>query len=129
MVIDKKLMDELSMKAKENPRLRTFFDLRNSESDNSQRMLNILEPGTQMTIHRHKATSETVCMLRGSVREMFYDENGNVIESYILKAGSECPAMTIPAGVWHELECLESGSILLTVKDGKYAPLKDEDKL
>lgn len=113
-------MDELSANAKANPRLRTHFDLRNSANDKSQRMLNILEPGTKMTIHRHLGTNETICMLRGSIKEMFYDDNGNVIESHILRAGSECPAMVIPSGVWHELECLESGSILLTVKDGEY---------
>lgn len=122
-------MDELSAKAKESPRLRINYDLRNSEGDNSQRMLNVLEPGTVMTIHRHPDTNETICMLRGSIKEMFYDDNGNVIESHILRAGSDCPAMVIPAGVWHELECLESGSILLTVKDGKFEPLKEEDKL
>lgn len=129
MIIDKKLMDELPAMAKASPRLRINFDLRNSEDDNSQRMLNVLEPGTVMTIHRHPDTNETICMLRGSIKEMFYDENGKIIESHILRAGSECPAMVIPAGVWHELECLESGSILLTVMDGKFEPLKEEDKL
>ena len=122
-------MDELSSKAKTSPRLRTSFDLRDSENDYSQRMLNVLEPGTIMTIHRHTNTSETICMLRGSIREKFFDDNGNVIESYILRAGSDCPAMVIPSGVWHELECLESGSILLTVKHGRFQPLKEEDKL
>lgn len=129
MIIDKKLMDELSAKAKASPRLRINFDLRNSEDDNSQRMLNVLEPGTVMTVHRHPDTNETICMLRGSIKEMFYDDNGNIIESHILRAGSGCPAMVIPAGVWHELECLESGTILLTVKDGKFEPLKEENKL
>lgn len=129
MIIDKKVMDDLSDKAKASPRLRTNYDLRNSESDNSQRMLNVLEPGTIMTIHRHQDTNETICMLRGSIREMFYDDRGSVIESCILKAGSDSPAMTIPAGIWHRLECLESGTILLTVKDGTYEPLTEEDKL
>lgn len=129
MIINKKLMDELSDKAKADPRLRTNFDLRNSEDDNSQRMLNVLEPGTEMAVHRHPDTNETICMLRGSIKEMFYDDKGNVIESHILRAGSDCPAMVVPAGVWHELECLESGSILLTVKDGKFEPLKEEDKI
>ena len=122
-------MDLLSAKAKASPRLRINFDLRNSEDDDSQRMLNVLQPGTVMTIHRHTDTNETICMLRGAIKEMFYDDSGNVIESHILSAGSDCPAMVIPAGVWHELECLESDSILLTVKDGRFEPLKEEDKL
>lgn len=122
-------MDELSAKAKASPRLRINFDLRNSEDDNSQRMLNVLEPGTMMTIHRHTDTNETICMLRGSIKEMFYDENGNIIECHILRTGSDCPAMVIPAGMWHGLECLESDSILLTVKDGPYVALTEIDIL
>lgn len=122
-------MDELSSNAKRSTRLRINYDLRNSERDQSQRMLNVLEPGTKMTIHRHTETNETICMLRGSIREVICDEFGNEIKSIILKAGSDCPAMMIPIGVWHKLECLEEGTILLTVKDGAYRPMNEEDTI
>lgn len=68
MVITKVIFDELTTKAKENPRLRQSMDLRNSPNDMSQRMLNALEPGTVMPIHRHHASSETVVILRGRIR-------------------------------------------------------------
>ena len=76
MVVDKNVLDELTAKAKENPRLRCNMDLRNSAGDNSQRMLNALEPGTVMPIHRHKGSSETCVCVRGHFEEYFYDENG-----------------------------------------------------
>lgn len=53
MIIDKPLLDTLTAQAKASPRLRCNFDLRNSPEDNSQRMLNAIEPGTVMPIHSH----------------------------------------------------------------------------
>lgn len=74
MVITQEILDELTEKAKVNPRLRVNMDLRNSPDDLSQRMLNALEPGTVMLIHRHKDTSETCVCIRGHFEEYFYDE-------------------------------------------------------
>ena len=72
MVITKEILDELTAKAKENPRLRCNLDMRNSADDQSQRMLNALEPGTVMPIHRHKGTSETCICIRGHFEEYLY---------------------------------------------------------
>lgn len=127
MVLTTEILDALSAEAKANERLRMNLDLRTSTADQSQRMLNALEPGTQVPIHRHPTTSETVVLLRGSVREMFFDEKGNVTESFVLKAGAEPSAMNIPAGMWHTLECLESGTILFETKDGAFEPRREED--
>lgn len=66
MVIDQLLFDELTAQAKASPRLSQAYDLRNTPEDNSQRMLNALEPGTVMPIHRHRGSSETVVVLRGA---------------------------------------------------------------
>ena len=76
MIIDKQLLDDLTRRAQDSPRLRMNMDLRNSSEDQSQRMLNALEPGTVMPIHRHLASSETVALLRGKVRWRFYDDHG-----------------------------------------------------
>ncbi len=65
MIIDKRILDELTAQAKVSPRLRMNLDMRNSAEDQSQRMLNALEPGTALPIHRHHASSETVVILRG----------------------------------------------------------------
>ena len=129
MVLTTNILDALCDKAKANERLRMNLDLRTSSADQSQRMLNALEPGTQVPIHRHPTTSETVVLLRGSVKEMFFDDKGNVTESVILKAGKEPSAMNIPKGVWHTLECLEPGTILFEAKDGAFEPRREEDTL
>ena len=116
-------------KNKENPRLRMAMDLRNSSEDLSQRMLNVLEPGTIMPIHRHHASSETVVILRGRIRWMFYDENGNETERVVLDADGDLRMLNVEKDRWHSLECLESGSVLFESKGGAYEPLGPADML
>ena len=127
MVIDKKILDELTAKAKENPRLRQSLDLRNSADDQSQRMLNALEPGTVMPIHRHKGSSETCVCIRGHFEEYFYDEQGNLTDTIDMVPGGA--VLNIEAGQWHNLRCLESGTVLVEAKDGAYRPLNEDDIL
>ena len=74
MKITQGLLDSLTEQAKVSPRLRMNLDLRNSASDGSQRMLNAIEPGSPLPIHRHRKSSETVVCLRGRLVEEFYDE-------------------------------------------------------
>jgi len=129
MIIDKTILDDLTRRAQESPRLRMNMDLRNSSDDHSQRMLNALEPGTIMPIHRHLASSETVTVLRGKICWYFYDDNGKETESVLLDANGDVRCINVEKGRWHSLECLESGSVLLESKDGKYEPLKEEEVL
>ena len=125
MVLDKTILDELTSKAKANPRLRYNLDLRNSAEDKSQRMLNALEPGTVMPIHRHKGSSETCICIRGYFEEYFYDSEGNLTDTIDMVPGGV--VLNIEAGQWHSLMCLESGTILLEAKDGAYRPLDDDE--
>lgn len=125
MVITKEILDELTEQAKENPRLRQSLDLRNSADDQSQRMLNALEPGTVMPIHRHRTTSETCICIRGHFEEYFYDENGNLTDTIDMIPGGV--VLNIEKGQWHSLKCLESGTVLFEAKDGPYAPLEPGD--
>ena len=129
MIIDQKLLDELTAKAKESPRLRTAYDLRTTPKDNSQRILNAVEPGTILPIHRHRTSSETIVVLRGRVRQSYYDDKGNVTDIFELAPMSNIVGMSVPVGQWHALESLESGSVILETKDGAYAPITDEDIL
>lgn len=122
MIIDSKLLDDLSVEAKSNPRLRKNYDLRNSENDCSQRMLNAIEPGTVMPIHRHPNTSTTVIIIRGKMRQNFYDDNGTLAESVILDAEGEIRAVQIEQGRWHNLESLLSGTVIFEAKDGAWEP-------
>ena len=131
MLIDKKLLDNLCGKAKASPRLRMNYDLRTSSDDQSQRMLNALELGTDIPVHRHPDTAETVVMLRGSVKEMFFDiVEGKAVKTaeYVIRAGSDACAIQIPKGQWHTLECLEADSVLFEAKDGSFAPRNEDDE-
>ena len=127
MIIDSLLLDKLTAQAKESPRLRMNLDLRNSSADSSQRMLNAIEPGSVVPIHRHQMTSETVVVLRGRVVEEYYSSDGVVEASYELSAGGPICALNIPAGQWHTLRALESGTVILEMKDGAYESMRDED--
>lgn len=127
MVIAKKILDELTRQAKDNLRLRQAMDLRNSPEDGSQRMLNALEPGTVMPIHRHHGSSETVVILRGKIKWFFYDNDGKETESVILDANGEQRMLNVERDRWHSLACMESGSILYESKDGPYHPLEEDE--
>ena len=126
MKIDNILLDKLTAQAKESPRLRINLDLRNSDADSSQRMLNAIEPGSVVPIHRHQKTSETVVVLRGRVVEEYYSSEGVVEAIFELTAGGPICALNIPAGQWHTLRALESGTVILEMKDGAYDPVGTE---
>ena len=130
MVITQAILDNLTAKAKESPRLRMNLDLRDSAEDTSQRMLNAIEPGSPLPIHRHQKTSETVVCLRGRLVEEFYDELERTCTDRI-ELSPNCPvvALNIPAGQWHTVQALESGTVILEMKNGKYEPLSDVDIL
>lgn len=123
------ILDNLTEQAKASPQLRMNMDLRNSPSDGSQRMLNAIEPGSPLPIHRHTKSSETVVCLRGHLWEVFYDEAGAVTEVIVLRPGGDCVAVNIPLGQWDSVEVLESGTVILECKDGPYEPLGPEDVL
>ena len=129
MIIDSKILDTLTAQAKASPRLRMNYDLRDSAQDGSQRMLNALEPGTVLPIHRHRTTSETVVILRGRATQEFYDDQGRLTESVTMAPGSDCVGMSIAKGRWHKLISHESGTVILECKDGPYEPLSEEDIL
>ena len=127
MEINKELLDDLTAQAKAAPRLRMNLDLRNSAEDGSQRMLNAIEPESEVPVHRHMKTSETVVVLRGRVVEEYYSSEGVVEECIELAAGGPVCALNIPVGQWHTLRSLESGTVILEMKDGAYEEMKDED--
>ena len=130
MKITQAILDELTAKAKESPRLRMNLDLRDSAEDSSQRMLNAIEPGSPLPIHRHQKTSETVVCLRGRLVEEYFDElERTCTERIELSPSGPAMALNIPAGQWHTVHALESGTVILEMKNGKYEPLSDVDIL
>lgn len=126
MVINNEILDQLERQAAESPRLRAALDLRTSSSDTSQRMLNALLPGTIVPIHRHPASAETVTIVRGSVVEVFYNDEAQEIARYTLSVKNGLYGLQIPVGQWHTVEVIEP-CIIFEVKDGKYTPAKAED--
>ena len=125
MIITEEILEELSAKARASERLRANLDLRNSPEDQSQRMLNALEPGTVLPIHRHKGSSETCICIRGHFEEYFYDNNGNLTDTIDMLPGGV--VLNIEKGQWHSLKCLESGTVLFEAKDGAYRPLEEDE--
>ncbi len=178
MKITQAILDNLTEQAKASPRLRMNLDLRNSADDQSQRMLNAIEPGSPLPIHRHRHTSETVVCLRGRLVWEYYQElrdegsrfasdqssSGEVrdsskssmlapptldatrqsscehdsalaaprvqkVQEIELSPNGQVVALNIPAGQWHTVRALESGSVILEMKDGKFEPLAEVDIL
>lgn len=130
MKITQAILDKLTSEAKVSPRLRMNLDLRNSAEDQSQRMLNAIEPGSQLPIHRHQKTSETMVCLRGRLQVEFYDELERICaDSFVIEPNGINVAVSIPIGVWHTVHALESGTCILEMKDGAYEPLQDVDIL
>ena len=133
MVISTELFDILTAQAQASPRLRQHYDLRDSAEDQSQRMLNAIEPGTVIGVHRHTGTSETVAVLRGVAEEVFFDEEGNEIGRYRLTPGGAEPgsfaAIQVPMGQYHTCQSLESGTVIIEFKNGKYDSESTEDFL
>lgn len=130
MKITQAILDGLTEQAKASPRLRMNLDLRNSPEDGSQRMLNAIEPGSPLPIHRHRKSSETVVCLRGRLVEEFYDNLEMICtESIELSPNGQVVALNIPIGQWHTARALESGTVILEMKDGPYEPTGAEDIL
>lgn len=127
--IDTNLLNGVTAQAKESPRLRMNYNFHASLEAKVQRLLNALEPGTVLPVHRHPHTAETYLLLRGRIRVMFYNEAKEETESTVLDPLTGDYGVHIPAGQWHTLEVLESGSVLFEVKDGPYTPLGEDDLL
>lgn len=127
MEITKEFLDGLTEQAKQSPRLRISYDLRNVPNDNSQRVLNALEPGTEVAIHRHLASSETTALIRGSLLMRIYNDDGTEKESFVVGAKGPVSFYVLAKGTWHTCDVLESGTIMFEAKDGKYEPVSPND--
>lgn len=129
MKIDRTLLDSVSAEAKDSTRLRMAFDMRTSTADNSQRMLNAIEPETELPIHRHRNSSESCIVLRGCAEEIFYDDEGNITERVKMQPSTDCVGVNIEIGRWHKIVSLEPDTVIFEAKDGAYEPVSPEDIL
>lgn len=122
MNIDEQLLDQVSNQAKESPRLRMNYNFHQSLDEKCHRMLNAVEPGTEVPIHRHPTKDESFVILRGKVRSTTYNDDGSVIDSVVLSQEAGVYGVDIPKGVLHKLESLESGSVIFECKEGPFVP-------
>lgn len=127
--IDQTLLDKVSEEARKSARLRMNYNFHTSPEAGAQRLLNALEPGTELPVHRHMHTGETYLLVRGKIRVMFYNDLKEMTDSVVLDPPGGKYGIHIPAGQWHTLEVLESGSVIFEVKDGPYTPVTEENIL
>ena len=126
MVINENLLNKVSEQAKESPRLRMNYNFHQSLEDKCHRMLNAVEPGTEVPIHRHPTKDESFVVLRGKVKVSTYNDDGSVKESVVLSLEEGRYGVDIPKNVWHNLESLESGSVIFECKEGPFVPHEEE---
>ena len=120
MIIDKKLLDQVSSQAKVSPRLRKNYNFHQSLDDKCHRFLNAVEPGTVVPIHKHPTKDESFVILRGKVRVTTHNDDGSIIEDVVLSQERGNYGVDIPKNVWHKLESLESGSVIFECKEGPF---------
>lgn len=128
MLINDKLLDEVTAKAEASPRLRMNYNLHDSLDAKAQRLINVLLPGTPLPIHRHRHTAETYVILRGKMFVVFYNDMGAQTERFLLDPSQGNYGVQIPVGQWHGIEVIEPSAIF-EVKDGPYIPLQPVDIL
>lgn len=133
MELDQLMFADMLTTAAQVERLRTAKDLRTSASDTSQRMLNALQPGTIVPIHRHRQSSETVLCLKGCIEEILYEErleHGRKelkeVRRIRLTAAGETVGCQVPQGVWHTVNVLQP-TVIFEAKDGPYVPAESQD--
>ncbi len=119
-IIDKQLLDDVSVKAKDSPRLRMNFNFHQSLDEKCHRFLNAVEPGTEVPIHKHPTKDETFVILRGKVRVTTHNDDGSIIDDIILCPEEGRYGVNIPKGVWHKLECIEENSVIFECKEGPF---------
>lgn len=120
-IINQSLLDSLISEAKSSPRLRKNYNFHKDLNDKCQRLLNALEPGTVMPIHRHKV-DEVQILMQGSMKVTIHDDEGSIIEEHILDTKKGHYGIQVPANTWHSLEVLETGTVIFEVKEGPYIP-------
>lgn len=128
-IIDDQLLDRVSEKAKESQRLRMNHNFHTSPEAGAQRLLNALEPGTELPIHRHIHTAETYFVIRGKIKVLFYNDTKQITDTVLLDPLQGNYGVNIPTGQWHTLEVLVSGTVIFEVKDGPYTPISEENIL
>ena len=126
MVIDNKILDNLTAQAKASPRLRMNLNFHQSLDEKCHRFLNAVEPGANIPIHRHPTKAESFVVLRGKVKVTTYNDDGTIIENIVLDPSEGRYGVNIGNNVWHTVEAQEPGSVIFECKEGPYVEHEEE---
>ena len=126
-LIDNQLLDDVSRQAQKSERLMMNYNFHQNLEDKCYRFLNAVEPGTKVEIHRHPTKDESFVILRGKVRVLTYNDEGEVLEDIVLNPREGRYGVDIPKNVWHNVECLESDSVIFEVKEGPFVEHEKEE--
>lgn len=121
-IIDNQLMDSVTAQAKQSPRLRMNYNFHQSLEDKCHRFLNAMEMGTQVAVHHHITKDETLVVLRGKVRVLIYNDEGEITENEVIDPKEGRFGVDIPKNTWHTVECMEPGTVVFEVKEGPFVP-------
>ena len=128
-IIDNTLLDKVSAEAKDSPRLRINYNFHTSLDAKAQCLLNAVEPGTKVVVHRHMHADETFVVLRGKLNALIYNDDKSIQIKKEINPLKGVYGYNIPKGVWHTSEVLEPNTVLMEVKDGPYTPITSDDIL
>ena len=120
MIIDNKILDNLTDQAKASPRLRMNLNFHQSLDEKCHRFLNAVEPGANIPIHRHPTKAESFVVLRGKVKVTTYNDDGTIIENIVLDPSEGRYGVNVGKNVWHTVEALEPGSVIFECKEGPF---------
>lgn len=129
LVFGREMLDRLTAAARQAPRLRMNSNVHSSFTHPSQRVLNAMEPDSYARPHRHPVATkdETFLVARGAFGLFVFDEGGNVTEKALLRAGGDFIGGNVPAGIFHTLVSLETGSVFFEAKAGPYDAATDKE--
>ena len=124
LLLDRKLIDVTSAKAKGSPRLRMNYNFHPTLDDKAQRFINCMEPGTKVEIHHHPV-DEMLIVIRGAIKAILVDDDKNVIDEKIIRPADGVYGVQLPKNVWHTVQCLEPDTCLFEIKEGPYVSHQD----
>lgn len=129
MLIDDKVLDDLTRRAQNSPRRRMNLNFHESLEDKCHRFLNAVEPGADIPIHRHPEKEESFVVLRGKIRITTYNDDGSIIEDHVISPSEGRYGVNVEKNVWHTVEALEPDSVIFECKEGPYVPHEVEGVL
>jgi cupin fold WbuC family metalloprotein len=125
--------DELIAKAvaasRESARKRVIIPIHRTQDAEVQRMLNVLQPGTYIRLHKHPMAhaAESVVVLQGAIRFYRFSDDGAILQADTIRAGGVNCFTDIEPGVWHTFTVLEEDTVLFECKKGPYDPQTDKE--